>query len=252
MIELISDFSPDADGEFAMMRRLVERSGRPLSLSLAQSHRRPDAWRDLLGADRGGRRRGAAHPGPGGAAAGRRAARAAGLVQPVLRPPRLRARSPGARWPSRSARCATPPFRARLLPRRDATTGGARAAAAGRPLAHVPARRRPRLRAAAGDAASQRLAEARGVDPAEVGASTSWRRTTGATSSTSPFLNYADGNLDACGEMLAHPDTVFGLGDGGAHVGIISDASFPTYVPLALGARPLATAACRWAGSSSS
>ena len=29
--------------------------------------------------------------------------------------------------------------------------------------------------------------------------------------------------------MLAHPDTVFGLGDGGAHVGLISDASFPTY-----------------------
>jgi N-acyl-D-aspartate/D-glutamate deacylase len=44
-----------------------------------------------------------------------------------------------------------------------------------------------------------------------------------------PFSNYADGNLDACGEMLAHPDTIFGLGDGGAHVGLISDASFPTY-----------------------
>jgi N-acyl-D-aspartate/D-glutamate deacylase len=44
-----------------------------------------------------------------------------------------------------------------------------------------------------------------------------------------PFSNYADGNLDACGEMLAHPHTVFGLGDGGAHVGLISDASFPTY-----------------------
>ncbi len=29
--------------------------------------------------------------------------------------------------------------------------------------------------------------------------------------------------------MLAHPDTVFGLGDGGAHVGLIADASFPTY-----------------------
>jgi len=28
---------------------------------------------------------------------------------------------------------------------------------------------------------------------------------------------------------MAHPDTVFGLGDGGAHVGIITDASFPTY-----------------------
>ena len=43
-----------------------------------------------------------------------------------------------------------------------------------------------------------------------------------------PFLNYADGNLDAVGEMLAHPNTVVGLGDGGAHVGTICDASFPT------------------------
>ena len=44
-----------------------------------------------------------------------------------------------------------------------------------------------------------------------------------------PFSNFADGDLDACREMLVHPDTVFGLGDGGAHVGIIADASFPTY-----------------------
>jgi N-acyl-D-aspartate/D-glutamate deacylase len=43
-----------------------------------------------------------------------------------------------------------------------------------------------------------------------------------------PFLNYANGNLDAAAEMLAHPHTVPGLGDGGAHVGTICDASFPT------------------------
>jgi N-acyl-D-aspartate/D-glutamate deacylase len=43
-----------------------------------------------------------------------------------------------------------------------------------------------------------------------------------------PSLNYADGNLDAVGEMLAHPNTVIGLADGGAHVGTICDASFPT------------------------
>jgi N-acyl-D-aspartate/D-glutamate deacylase len=43
-----------------------------------------------------------------------------------------------------------------------------------------------------------------------------------------PLLNYGDGNLDAAGEMLAHPNTVVGLGDGGAHVGTICDASFPT------------------------
>jgi N-acyl-D-aspartate/D-glutamate deacylase len=43
-----------------------------------------------------------------------------------------------------------------------------------------------------------------------------------------PLLNYDDGNLDAVGEMLAHPHTVPGLADGGAHVGTICDASFPT------------------------
>ena len=43
-----------------------------------------------------------------------------------------------------------------------------------------------------------------------------------------PVLNYFDGNLDAVAEMLAHRHTVPGLGDGGAHVGTICDASFPT------------------------
>jgi N-acyl-D-aspartate/D-glutamate deacylase len=43
-----------------------------------------------------------------------------------------------------------------------------------------------------------------------------------------PVLNYFDGNLDAAGELLAHERSVPGLGDGGAHVGTICDASFPT------------------------
>jgi N-acyl-D-aspartate/D-glutamate deacylase len=46
----------------------------------------------------------------------------------------------------------------------------------------------------------------------------------------SPFANYAEYNLDHCGEMIAHKDCVMGLGDGGAHVGIISDASYATYL----------------------
>jgi N-acyl-D-aspartate/D-glutamate deacylase len=45
-----------------------------------------------------------------------------------------------------------------------------------------------------------------------------------------PFLNYADGNLDAVHEMLRDPHAVPGLSDGGAHCGIICDASFPTYL----------------------
>lgn len=43
-----------------------------------------------------------------------------------------------------------------------------------------------------------------------------------------PLINWFDGSLDAVGEMLSHPRTVPGLSDGGAHVGTICDASFPT------------------------
>jgi N-acyl-D-aspartate/D-glutamate deacylase len=73
-----------------------------------------------------------------------------------------------------------------------------------------------------------RLSEAKGVDPAEL-ALDLMLEDGGHGFLFVPFSNYADGHLDACGEMMAHPDTVFGLGDGGAHVGIITDASFPTY-----------------------
>jgi N-acyl-D-aspartate/D-glutamate deacylase len=45
-----------------------------------------------------------------------------------------------------------------------------------------------------------------------------------------PFLNYVDGNLDSTREILTDPRSVPGLSDGGAHCGIICDASFPTYL----------------------
>ena len=73
-----------------------------------------------------------------------------------------------------------------------------------------------------------RLAASRGIDPAVLLLDL-LSENDGRGFLYTPFSNYADGNLDACGEMLAHPHTVFGLGDGGAHVGLISDASFPTY-----------------------
>jgi N-acyl-D-aspartate/D-glutamate deacylase len=43
-----------------------------------------------------------------------------------------------------------------------------------------------------------------------------------------PLLNYGSGNLDAVHDMLTHEHTIPGLGDGGAHAGILCDASFPT------------------------
>lgn len=45
-----------------------------------------------------------------------------------------------------------------------------------------------------------------------------------------PFENYSDGNLEVIREMLIDDHTICGLGDGGAHVATICDASYPTYL----------------------
>jgi N-acyl-D-aspartate/D-glutamate deacylase len=45
-----------------------------------------------------------------------------------------------------------------------------------------------------------------------------------------PFFNYAERNHDAIREMLLHPGGVSGLSDGGAHCGLICDASIPTFM----------------------
>ena len=45
-----------------------------------------------------------------------------------------------------------------------------------------------------------------------------------------PIFNYNDGNLGVVRSMLEHPRALCGLGDAGAHVGTICDASFSTYM----------------------
>jgi N-acyl-D-aspartate/D-glutamate deacylase len=44
------------------------------------------------------------------------------------------------------------------------------------------------------------------------------------------ILSYSEGDLEAIREMLEHPDSAFGLGDGGAHCGAICDASMTTFL----------------------
>ncbi|HVH19248.1 MAG TPA: amidohydrolase family protein [Myxococcota bacterium] len=44
------------------------------------------------------------------------------------------------------------------------------------------------------------------------------------------ILSYSDGDLEAMRAMLEHPDSAFGLGDGGAHCGAICDASMTTFL----------------------
>src|SRR3546814_11589461 len=45
-----------------------------------------------------------------------------------------------------------------------------------------------------------------------------------------PIENYHAGSLDVVREMMADEASVMGVADGGAHVGIICDASSPTYL----------------------
>ena len=44
-----------------------------------------------------------------------------------------------------------------------------------------------------------------------------------------PLFNYTHGNHDVLREQMTHPRAALGLGDGGAHCGMICDASLPTY-----------------------
>ncbi|WP_094287769.1 N-acyl-D-amino-acid deacylase family protein [Mycobacterium lehmannii] len=44
------------------------------------------------------------------------------------------------------------------------------------------------------------------------------------------LANFRDGTLDTVADLIRRDDVVLGLGDGGAHYGMICDASFPTYM----------------------
>jgi N-acyl-D-aspartate/D-glutamate deacylase len=44
------------------------------------------------------------------------------------------------------------------------------------------------------------------------------------------MANYENNSLDTVGRLIRRDDVVLGLGDGGAHYGMICDASFPTFL----------------------
>jgi len=221
VIELISDFSPDLDGEFAIARAIVASSGRPLSLSLAQNTHNPEGWRAILGkieeavAD-GLPIRAQVAPRPVGVLLGLQSS-----FHPFSGSPSYRTIA-GMPLAEQVRTLRDPTFRSTLL---------AETAPAGRgfvdfgrlfPLGELPDYEPSRQQSVGAQAAR------RGVDPVAL-ALDLLLEDEGRGFLFAPFANYADFTLDPCGEMMAHPDTVLGLGDGGAHVGLISDASFPTY-----------------------
>jgi N-acyl-D-aspartate/D-glutamate deacylase len=228
VMELISDFdTPDPLTEFAMLRRLVERSGRPLSLSLAQAGSSSDGWRGLLGlieqASKDGLPiRGQVAPRPIGLLLGLQ-----GTINPFIAHETF-ARIKDKPLADKVRIMRDPSFRSALLAETEAKQShplSRRVMAFDRifPLGDPPNYEPPKETSLAAQAA-------RGNREAQDIAYDMLLEDEGRAFLFLPFANYTDFNLDACHDMIAHPDTVQGLGDGGAHVGIISDASFATYL----------------------
>jgi N-acyl-D-aspartate/D-glutamate deacylase len=224
VLQVVSDF-PRLE-EFAMLRRVAETSGRPLSFSLAQGGPNPKGYRKLLAALE-------TAVASGVEMKAQVAARAVGVLlgleltaNPFVDHPLYR---PIADLPlaERVARLKDPVFRAGLLAvepeaRPPGITHGLTTAWDRMYLmADIPDYE------PAADTTVAALAASRGVSPETV-ALDHMLSNGGRGLLYVTFLNYAEGALDAVHEMIVHPDTLPGLSDGGAHMGMICDGSFPT------------------------
>jgi N-acyl-D-aspartate/D-glutamate deacylase len=216
VLQVVSDFS--VEGEDQTLLEMMRASGRPLSFSLVQTATGTGYRGKLRLLERANDE--------GLSMRGQVAARAVGLLVGLQA-----SINPIGRCPSYRAVADRPvDEQAKLLSqadRREQLVAEARASMARLPLAGVfPLGDPPDYEPTPADsveAAAQRL----GIDPIEHYVDL-LLSDSGRALLYVPFLNYSDGNLDAAAELIGHPHTVPGLGDGGAHVGTICDASFPT------------------------
>lgn len=225
VLQVVSDFFPDGAAELAMLRRIVERSGRPLSFSLVQSPKSPEGWKAMLAGlaaavDAGLPMKAQVCGRPVGVLLGLELTLNPFSQNPVFA--QLKDRS----LADKVAALSDPSFRARLLAH-DAEAKGPFAGSALRAWDNLfPMDAEPDYEPTA-DRTVAAIAAREGRDPAAV-ALDALLANDGRGMLYHPFLNYADGSLDPSFAMLSHRDTVPGLSDGGAHVGMICDGSFPT------------------------
>ena len=222
-LQVVSDFD-EPEAEFAMLRRLVERSGRPMSITLLQSEARPDEWSRLL------RRIGEANA-AGLRITGQVRSRPTSVLlgfelsqNPFMGRPSYK-RIAHLPFAERIARLRQPEFRARLLG--EEQEGDRAARRAGRWERLFPLGDPPNYEPPPDTSIAARAARA-GVRPEEIAYDLLMERN-GRGILYLPVTNYAAGNLDVVREMIADPNTLLGLGDGGAHVGIMCDATATSY-----------------------
>jgi N-acyl-D-aspartate/D-glutamate deacylase len=208
-----------------MLRRIAAASGRPMTTQLLQRVQRPGLWRQLLDkievANREGDR-----------IMGQVMGRPIGLMlgfelsqNPFFARPSYR-QIAGLPFAERLAILRQPDFRARLLAEETADPAMARRLNTWESL--FPLGDPPQYEPPPEDSVAA-IAARRGQKPDEVAYDLMMERD-GRAILNHPIINYASGNLDVVKEMVEHPDTLMGLGDGGAHVGLICDASSTTHM----------------------
>lgn len=229
VLQVVSDFL-DVDDEFDTLRQMVTRSGRPMSISVARNPMVPDAFRGILDHI-------TAANADGLQMTGQVAARAVGLIlglELTLNPFRTNAvyREIADRpLAERVAALRVGDLRDRLLAdfRAQAVTRDRDKLGGGLITKFellFEMQDEPDYEPSPSDSIAAR-AQREGTTAEELALDV-MLGDHGRGMLYLPFLNYVDGNLDGVHEMLTHPHTVPGLGDGGAHVGTICDGSFPT------------------------
>ena len=227
-LELVGDWNqPDPATEFAMLRRVIEKSGRTAVFSLTQRHDRTEVWKELMAlsdqaiAD-GVSIRPVAPPRAIGILMGLE-----GSQNPFSGTPTYKsiAHLPLA---ERVKVMSDPEVRAKILAD-DPVTGSTF------PLFHRmsytkmfrfghPANYEPQR-----EDSITAIAEREGRTPQEV-AYDILLEDGGRDFIYCPLVNYVDYSIAASEVMLDSKNTIMGIGDGGAHVGFIVDAGFPTWL----------------------
>jgi N-acyl-D-aspartate/D-glutamate deacylase len=223
-LQVVGDFGEAQEAEFGLLRRLVERSGRPLTLTLLQRNAFPDEWHQLL--DRIDAANAEGHR-ITGQIRGRPTSTLLGFEvseNPFLGCPSWQELA-GLKIDARVKVLRDPALRARLI----AEPGGT-------PEQHQRLREWDRI-FPLGDPPQYEpepeqsiAAEARrrGIEPAAL-AYDLMLENDGRGLLYHPMTNYTSGSMSAVYEMMRRPNTLIGLGDGGAHVGIMCDATDLTH-----------------------
>lgn len=223
-LQVVADFGERQDAEFSLLLRVVEQSGLPLTLTLLQHESWPAEWRELL--DRISAANEAGHR-ITGQTRGRPTSTLLGFElsnNPFYECPSWRDL---AQLPIRERveRLRAPELRARLLAepcgsdaQQTRTRNWDRIFPLGDPPDYEP---HP-------DASIAARASRAGVDPAALAYDLMLEHD-GRAILYRPTTNYASGDMAPVYDMLRHPHTLIGLGDGGAHVGVMCDATDVTH-----------------------